>query len=81
MTCDAFCGALWRVIAAGGDMIPRPHLDHLAYARLDGTMKRYEMAGVIGLEGNLRCAANDKLEAFGATARLVPQMVPFVLIG
>lgn len=33
-------------------------------------MKRYEMAVVVGLEDNLRCAEDDKLEAFGATAKV-----------
>jgi hypothetical protein len=28
------------------------------------------MAGIVGVEGILRCAENDKLEAFGATSRV-----------
>lgn len=70
MSCDTFRNELWRAISDAGDKVALPRLDHLAYARPDGTMKRYEMAGIVGLEGNLRCVENDKLEAFGVTTKV-----------
>jgi hypothetical protein len=70
MTCETFRKELWKAIDAAGDKVAQPRLDHLAYGRPDGTMKRYEMTGIVGIEGSLRCAGNDKLEAFGATAKV-----------
>jgi hypothetical protein len=70
MTCDAFRAALWHAISDAGDKVAQPRLDHLGYARPDGTFHRYDMAEIVGLEGILRCAENDKLEGFGATAKV-----------
>lgn len=70
MTCEAFRTALWRAISDAGDKVAQPRLDHLAYARPDGSFHRYDMEGIVGLDGVLRCAENDKLEAFGATAKV-----------
>jgi hypothetical protein len=70
MTCEAFRSALWRAISDAGDKVAQPRLDHLGYARPDGRFHRYDMAGIVGLEGILRCAEKDKLEAFCATAKV-----------
>jgi hypothetical protein len=70
MTCDTFRNELWKAIDAAGNKVAQPRTDHLAYQSPDGMLRRYDVASIVGLEGNLRCAENDKLEAFGATVKV-----------
>jgi hypothetical protein len=70
MTCESFRHQLSAAIDRAGDRVAQPRLDELAYQRPDGTLRRYRMTGIANLEGNLRCAESDKLEAFGATVKV-----------
>src|SRR4051812_25068572 len=65
-TCEAFAESLWHAIEKDGTRVALPNLEGLAYRRTDGSLSRYEMKGIVGLTGDLRCKGglDDDIEAF-----------------
>jgi hypothetical protein len=79
ITCHAFRYTLWQAIGAAGDKVARPNLETLEYRRPDGTLERYAMKGIVGLDGQLRCAAGDVIEAFDVAASVTPNQGPLII--
>ena len=67
MSCQDFRGALWRAIDDTGVGIAHPKLDQRTGGY--GPTIRYELTGIVGLQGQLICW-NDQIFNFSARAQL-----------
>jgi hypothetical protein len=67
MSCEGFRVALWRAMDDAGLEIAHPKLDHPAGGY--GPTIRYELRGIVGLQGQLICW-NGQIFNFSASAQL-----------